>query len=64
MKQPPDDDRGRQDQHSEYLVAPEEPQLFSAPFSLGDLLKVRLDSGFCHFLWTLKAGGLPVLSQV
>jgi hypothetical protein len=48
MKQPPDDNRGSQDQHAEYLVAPEEPQLFRAPLPLGSFLKMRLDTRFCH----------------
>ena len=49
MEQPPYNNHGSQDQHPEYLVAPEKPQLFGAPLSLGDLLKVRLDTRFCHF---------------
>ena len=48
MKQPPQDNRERNQQQSEYLVAPVHAPLLDATSFLGHLLGIRLDARFHH----------------
>ncbi|HEY1985867.1 MAG TPA: hypothetical protein VGG85_10675 [Terracidiphilus sp.] len=48
MEKPIDEDRSRDDQQPEHLVASIKPALFRTPGFLGRLIYVRLDAGLNH----------------